>query len=467
MRLYLNINVYIINMQDPSSSLDKPKNVKFSNLSYQNPNYESVLLCLVEDQNINTTEYKILLNKYKDDTDNIHFEYLKTFYPDSNCSIIYTDNNIYFDKKYMESIGFINNYNYINYKNLTQENMIFLLKLFMLSSSHINNAEKIETTKNKIINTKYGPVPEPTPNKKINNNNFDPIPELEPAQQPMSSIDYFKINNSEILSDNFYNLQNEQPSSFNDLWDNTKTEEPQPPRFLPPNDEYINDARNNLRNLSASTYSIYYNTKTNQPVIINMDKFSKTYNTESFLEIKFINSFSLTENQIESINKQYYENAEELNIFINNNILNNPVKKEIKTKPSNESVIADILKLFTLTNNSENHIKFNNIWTEYCSNKIIDPSCENIIKNQLSSVLLSLGLSKKRYSDGVHWYGLIKRNNIEPEKIKSNYFNISTSNKIDDELNKLIKHRDEIDKEIIASLNKTDIKTLLCQNLKN
>jgi hypothetical protein len=322
----------------------------------------------------------------------------------------------------------INNFNFIILEDINPESLGTLIKLFMLSSSYINyKSEYLNVSKD-----------EPT-NFESMNNNFDKNMMLVPGYKHNENTNYTGYTNTGYTNTEYSEVYNNQ-LIYNDHWNTTDR------IFIYPTDNLINEYKNTTKYLYMINYEVYYNTKIKEPIIIKVDTFNEKYNNESFKEIIYINTYMLNEEQIQQINNNYYKNENELYDNINENIFNIPTIKIIKNKPTNESIVIDILKIFTLTDNSADHIKFNNIWKEYSSNKKIDPTYENIIKSQLSTVLLSLGLSKKRYSDGIHWYGLLKKNTDIPKtetKNISNNFIISTTANITDEFNNLLKHRED------------------------
>jgi hypothetical protein len=106
-----------------------------------------------------------------------------------------------------------------------------------------------------------------------------------------------------------------------------------------------------------------------------------------------------------------YVNEEDAKLSINKVVYD----KVLSTKLSFGELKRLINKYFVLDNNIENKIKFTNIWNIITKNFNISEQYIGYYKHQLPIVLEGMGLSKKRYSDGMYWYGLTEKN-VKAEK---------------------------------------------------
>lgn len=63
---------------------------------------------------------------------------------------------------------------------------------------------------------------------------------------------------------------------------------------------------------------------------------------------------------------------------------------------------------FTLDSNINNRIQFKVLFDDICTGMNINQNYHEAIKRSLPLLLTELGLAKKRYSEGIFWYGLNK-----------------------------------------------------------
>ena len=173
----------------------------------------------------------------------------------------------------------------------------------------------------------------------------------------------------------------------------------------------------NLENFDESIldyqkeYTIYFNNQFNNVIIIeSRSDFigSNTKFKKLFPEIVFVAK--------ERIGKETYLEVSKLiqDIFVNvddvktklNKILHDKI---IDSKLSIDEIKFLIKKYFSIDTNPEHCIKFTNIWEIISSELKVSESFVNYTKRQLPIILKDLGLDKKRLSDGIYWYGLVRK----------------------------------------------------------
>jgi CRISPR/Cas system-associated protein endoribonuclease Cas2 len=175
-----------------------------------------------------------------------------------------------------------------------------------------------------------------------------------------------------------------------------------------PYKEYTNNSDNSSTNDDTlfPTYKVYFNIMQNN---ISIFQFSINRLKDIFPEMVEIYSGKLTDEQFSDISElvnEVYVNADDAKLSINK-VVNDKV---LSTKLSFGELKRLINKYFILDNNIENKIKFTNIWNIITKNFNISEQYIGYYKHQLPLVLEAIGLSKKRYSDGMYWYGLTERN---------------------------------------------------------
>jgi hypothetical protein len=120
-------------------------------------------------------------------------------------------------------------------------------------------------------------------------------------------------------------------------------------------------------------------------------------------EIVLSNEFALKECQ-ELLNKQiYYTKADinkDLDYFMN---------KATGDYPSLENIRQYIQQAYELDNNCENRIQFKNLCDDIFLNLNVAKKYQECVKRSLPMIFAGLGLEKKRYSEGVFWFGIKPR----------------------------------------------------------
>jgi hypothetical protein len=238
-------------------------------------------------------------------------------------------------------------------------------------------------------------------------------------------LTYDILRNKVVLDNNFYCPIINQPSNinknieikqgfsacgdYNDLRDNCTVKAVENNDFMKI-DEFEEPILEN-----ANKYNIYFNTQFNNLFIVEYDKDLIGNNNELkqiFPELTLILSNKLYEVEFKKLKEI------QTNIYVNIDDAKSAINKIIDDKVVDSKLTIDeiktlINKYFAIDNNPANKIKFTNIW-EIISSKIkVSESYINYIKRQLPVILTDLGLKKKRFTDGMYWYGLTKKTIIE------------------------------------------------------
>jgi hypothetical protein len=158
-------------------------------------------------------------------------------------------------------------------------------------------------------------------------------------------------------------------------------------------------------------YNVYFNSQFNRIIstqdigdfIAHNAKFKNLFPELQLVISEKIDATQL--NQIKNLNNDIFVNLEDAKSRVNK-ILNDKI---IDSKLSIDEIKELIKKYFDIDTDPEHCIKFTNIWNIISSEIKVSESYINYIKRQLPGILVDLGLDKKRLSDGIYWYGLVKK----------------------------------------------------------
>ena len=142
-----------------------------------------------------------------------------------------------------------------------------------------------------------------------------------------------------------------------------------------------------------------------ESVVINADISKYIPEIRLVREINLSNEFSLTECQA-MLGKQIYYSKNDINkdldYFIN---------KSTAEYPSLENIRKYITQTYDIDDNMDNRIQFKNLCDDIFMNLNVAKKYQECVKRSLPMIFSGLGLSKKRYSEGVFWFGIKRRNN--------------------------------------------------------
>jgi hypothetical protein len=166
------------------------------------------------------------------------------------------------------------------------------------------------------------------------------------------------------------------------------------------------------------TYSIMYNLKYNKSFVLQNPKKEEIELIKNSEKYGFINLTNIETNNgeiVELINNNFglcsFNSIAELNLKLNafsENIEYIYNHVNINNKYANEETkVKSFIKYnFTIDNNIENRMKSSLLYDTIISCKIINKEDIPSFKIRLGKYLQDIGLEKKRYSDGIYYYGI-------------------------------------------------------------
>jgi hypothetical protein len=173
-----------------------------------------------------------------------------------------------------------------------------------------------------------------------------------------------------------------------------------------------NNTDDYLLNNNYDHFSLFYNKYYMTGILLNRENFDCSMDDlKYFEEIDHIKNIDMKLDDKTRIQELFlnrlFQNTKEVLKFVEDNM------EKRSVEPTMDEVIGYINKNFVLGNDIGKRIKFS-ILNDYVI-KYFKLSREHtgIIKRKLPFILRELGLKKKRYSDGMYWYG------IESKKPKS------------------------------------------------
>lgn len=171
-------------------------------------------------------------------------------------------------------------------------------------------------------------------------------------------------------------------------------------------------------------YVVYYNNQFNKIFFIPLylDFINENQKLGSyFKELQLITKCILSPEKVKELNfvsNDIWLNYQEALATVNR-IIN---QKQINTKLSTKDIKSLIEKYFVLDNDIDKRVKFSTLWSIITSEITIDENISAYMKRQLPNILIEFGLNKKRYSDGIYWYGLkrkVETNHSNNEKLNA------------------------------------------------
>jgi hypothetical protein len=141
-----------------------------------------------------------------------------------------------------------------------------------------------------------------------------------------------------------------------------------------------------------------------------------------FPELKLVQSLFIENDTIKNDIVERIMHMTEIDIINENinNVMNNySDTKKWPEKPTFDSIKTYIQSVYKITSYVEDKIQFSIILDRVCKEMHYYVDEKRAIANKiLPLVLKDLGLNKKRYAQGVFWYGLIEEKAIAPSKLK-------------------------------------------------
>lgn len=174
------------------------------------------------------------------------------------------------------------------------------------------------------------------------------------------------------------------------------------------NSKFTLQLEDNYNLIDSNDHYVLFNKNFLKTHFVKSDSINTQNLTSYFPELNLLTTVNLTDDMIEK-----YQSACK-NIIDEREVLNKI--KLLQKKKTNEfftdSVSFDSIKLYLettykITSNIEDKIQFNTIYTHILKTETMKDEDASKLYKLLPIVLKELGLSKKRYSTGVFWYGLI------------------------------------------------------------
>lgn len=174
---------------------------------------------------------------------------------------------------------------------------------------------------------------------------------------------------------------------------------------------------------------IYFNTFTNSSLIVSDEKDIELINIIKkdlgFEEIMELKEFTYDKYLVESLFKN--------KIFENREQFNNTVDTFNKINSNNDDIVMEnkvkkyINDVYNISNDKQYKIKATVLMNELIEH--IDPSNKikiNNIRNKLSKCMINAGLTKKRFTDGMYYYGLERKEHMKNSSYYKNDDNVNT-----------------------------------------
>ena len=141
-----------------------------------------------------------------------------------------------------------------------------------------------------------------------------------------------------------------------------------------------------------------------------------------FPELKLIQSLFIENDTIMNDIRNTITHMTEVDIINENinNVMNNySTTKTYPERPTFDSIKNYIQSVYKITSYVEDKIQFSVILDRVCTEMKYNLGEKRSIANKiLPLVLKDLGLNKKRYAQGVFWYGLVEGKEKEPQRLK-------------------------------------------------
>ena len=297
------------------------------------------------------------------------------------------------------------------------------------------------------------------PNSFFNNNDFDADEFVEKINEYTKLVEYFNIKSNKKIE-----VKESIPDAIKPIFPNndlirgyteTKYDESMSliegyteDKFDEPMN--LNDFNDTLLN-SGSKFNIYYNNQFNNIFIIETgDDMQLPLANQLLQEFSLLFSnckLNMSQEERIMLCKEILVNEDDAKTKINK-MINDTI---IDSKLSINEMKELITKYFTITTSLENRVKFTNIWEIITSKLKISEPYVSYLKRQLPIILEDLKLQKKRYSDGIYWYGLLKKDIVTAA---NSLDEIKLSRAIDDTVyTNYLKERDDEVKDAIPPLN--------------
>ncbi len=411
------------------------KQSKLSYLIQSKPNNE-VYLFKLNDFNrgqvlINNTEYlgklnKIIENIYK----KLDMEYsminldIDTYYTVDKTIVLYL-------KEFFNNEITVSNDDLVDIKSLRTDIEILsesylLQNKYKKSKNNITKLEPVKSKPNVSVRDNMNDLAESFKSESSKmlflekmNNNIINNKDLSLKQDPSTDLDFlhnkgFTPLSSEWESAVSWNNMNNQMIMYSDIASFNED-------FLTDQFAYLAQQWTSNEKDRTDLFTVYilYCNSLNMSIIYNKDSSDSTYENiikninNDIKDLEYIECFELiSENIVNQLNNYFekanFDNIEDLKTKVNSfKILNNITLPEQKSEK--ELVIGFINQNYNLSNEPNKKMKSSIIQDEIEKGLNLFVKDKNAFSKRISSYLLELKLNKKRYSDGIYYYGIQRK----------------------------------------------------------
>lgn len=218
-----------------------------------------------------------------------------------------------------------------------------------------------------------------------------------------------------------------QPISYNNKlapFENLKSESVTEKEIQPISD---NNKLVLSEDLNLNIFHVMYNMNTSLALVLSqkeifaaIDENPKSENTnfgfftrimEFFPEIKYINQITTKHHALlyDILNNKYFDNLTDAANHFESYYRKNPTLNSQLHRPTYDTVKRFIIDQYELSDNIIHKYKFTAFYQELQLKMGFSPEYNDFVRNILPQVLKDLKLQKKRYSDGMYWYGLLAK----------------------------------------------------------
>jgi hypothetical protein len=184
----------------------------------------------------------------------------------------------------------------------------------------------------------------------------------------------------------------------------------------------ISEKAYKVKEESADYNAVLYNKHFNRLILCD---YLNIWNNNILPEFEIVKKLSNIEyKQLLKHNKEELENYDESDNISDMSAFIDRCLSQMTTKEKEEKVLVLMKEYFSFTSSLEDKMKFSDILSIVNDNFV-----EKVSTIQLADYLKKLGLAKKRYNDGIYWYG-VKVNKLDnkSDEGKNNIFNILIEN---------------------------------------
>jgi hypothetical protein len=148
-------------------------------------------------------------------------------------------------------------------------------------------------------------------------------------------------------------------------------------------------------------------------VIENQNTIFVEYLTKNFKDFELVKTYSkLNIKELENIKNYFHKRDFESNEIILKKINSFEFLFDMNNDKNNNEIEKFIRERYTINNEPKNMMKANEILGQLIIELQIFNKDKMKLAKELSSILLNMGLKKKRMADGIYYYGIVSKQNL-------------------------------------------------------